>query len=134
MTALWRKAYDAIERPLAAGSEAWIQSDTFMDLATHSVRLQRRVLNDVQQATERWLHLLGWVSRGDMIRLANQVASLERQLRELRGEAEQRQRPLLDGRSGGSRGRSGRARTAPRTPSEARPKSSTGRANGRASS
>jgi hypothetical protein len=97
MTPLWRKAFDAIERPLAAGSEAWIQSDTFMDLATHSIRIQRRMLDEVQQATERWLHLWGWVSRGDVIRLTNQVASLERQVRELRREVDQREHPLLNG-------------------------------------
>ena len=105
MTPLWRKAFDAIERPLAAGSEAWIQSDTFMDLATQSIRIQRRMLNDVQHATERWLHLWGWVSRGDVVRLSNQVASLERQVRELRREAEHRERPLLNGHQPGSRTR-----------------------------
>lgn len=105
MTALWRKAYDAIERPLAAGSEAWLQSETFMDLATHSFRLQRRVLSEAQQAAERWLHLWGWVSRGDVIRLSNQVAGLERQLRELRREAEQRDAPLLNGHRPGTRTR-----------------------------
>lgn len=98
MTPLWRKAYDAIERPLAAGSEAWIQSETFMDLATHSIRIQRRMLKEVQQGTERWLHLWGFVSRADVLRLSNQVASLERQVRDLRREAEQRERPLLNGR------------------------------------
>ena len=100
VTPLWRKAFDAIERPLAAGSEAWIQSETFMDLATRSFRIHRRLLSDLQQNTERWLHLWGWVSRGDVVRLSNQVASLERQLRELRLEAEQGQHehPLLNGR------------------------------------
>lgn len=88
MPPLWRKAFDAIEQPLAAGSEAWIQSETFMDLAAHSVRLQRRMLHDVQHATERWLHLFGYVSRGDVVRLSNQVASLERQIRDLRREAD----------------------------------------------
>jgi hypothetical protein len=97
MTPLWRKAFDAIERPLAAGSEDWVQSETFMDLATHSFRIQRRILSEVQQSTERWLHMWGWVSRGDVLRLQNQVASLERQLRELRREAEERDRPLLTG-------------------------------------
>lgn len=97
MTALWRKAYDAIERPLAAGSEAWLQSDTSMDLTAVTFRIQRRVLGEVQQATERWLHLWGWVSRGDVIRLTNQVAELERQLRELRRMAEQRDRPQVNG-------------------------------------
>ncbi len=103
MTPLWRKAFDAIERPLAAGSEAWIQSETFMDLATHSIRIQRRMLHEMQHTTERWLHLWGWVSRGDVLRLSNQVASLERQVRDLRREADQREadqreRPLLNGR------------------------------------
>jgi len=98
MTPLWRKAFDAIERPLAAGSEAWIQSETFMDLATHSIRIQRRMLREVQQGTERWLHLWGFVSRADVLRLSNQVASLERQLRDLRRETEQREHPLLNGR------------------------------------
>ena|SRR5437764_5731827 len=97
MTPLWRKAFDAIERPLAAGSEAWIQSETFMDLATHSIRIQRRMLKEVQQGTERWLHLWGFVSRADVVRLSNQVASLERQVRDLRRAAEQHERPLLNG-------------------------------------
>jgi hypothetical protein len=97
MTPLWRKAYDAIERPLAAGSEAWIQSETFMDLATHSIRIQRRMLREIQQNTERWLHLWGFVSRSDVLRLSNQVASLERQLRDLRRAGDERERPLLNG-------------------------------------
>ena len=73
MAPLWRKAFDAIERPLAAGSEAWIQSETFMDLAAHSIRVKRRMLHEVQHATERWLHLWGWVSRGDVIRLSGHI-------------------------------------------------------------
>lgn len=110
MTPLWRKAFDAIERPLAAGSEAWIQSDTFMDLVTHSIRLERRMLHEMQHATERWLHLWGWVSRGDVLRLSNQVASLERQVRDLRREAEHRERPLLNGHQPRTRPRRSTAR------------------------
>jgi hypothetical protein len=113
MTPLWRKAYDAIERPLAAGSEAWVQSETFMDLATHSFRIQRRILHEAQQATERWLHVWGWASRGDVVRLSNQVGSLERELRELRREAVQRERPLLNGHKPSSR--ANRTRTRPRS-------------------
>jgi hypothetical protein len=83
-TPLWRKAYDAIERPLTAGSEAWVQSDTFMDMTAITFRVQRRMLGELHQVTERWLQLWGWPSRGDVMRLTNQVASLERQLRESR--------------------------------------------------
>lgn len=98
MTALLRKAFDAIERPLAAGSEVWIQSDTFMDMTAVVFRVQRRMLSDIHEATDRWLQLWGWPSRADVVRLSNQVASLERQVRDLRQETEVRERPLLNGR------------------------------------
>jgi hypothetical protein len=70
-----------------------------MDLATVGFRVQRRLVREVQLGTERWLHLWGWVSRGDVLRLSNQVASLERQVRDLRRESEQdpRAHPLLNG-------------------------------------
>ena len=103
MTPLWRKAFDAVERPVTAGSEAWVQSDTFMDLTAIAVRVQRRVLGEVQQATERWLHLWGWVSRGDVLRLTNQVAELERQMRELRHAADHQDVPPANGRHSGGR-------------------------------
>lgn len=106
MTQLWRKAFDAIERPLTAGSEAWVQSDTFMDVTAITFRVHRRMLGEVQQATERWLHLWGWVSRGDVIRLTNQVGELERQVRELRRAADQRDAPLQNGHRTGGRPRS----------------------------
>jgi hypothetical protein len=110
MTKLWRKAFDAIERPLAAGTEAWVQSDTFMDLTAFSLRVQHRMLGELHDATERGLHLVGFVSRGDVLRLTNQVASLERQVRDLRHTAEQRDAPPLNGRGAG-----GRSRSRPRT-------------------
>jgi hypothetical protein len=105
MPPLWRKAFDAIEQPLAAGLETWVQSEAFMDLTAITFRVQRRMLSDVQQATERSLHLLGWVSRGDVIRLTNQVAELERQVREVRRVADQRETPLLNGSGAGERRR-----------------------------
>lgn len=109
MTPLWRKAFDAIERPLTAGSEAWVQSDTFMDVTAVTFRVQRRMLREVQEATERWLHLWGWVSRGDVTRLTNQVAELERQVRELRHAADQRETPLLNGHRTSGRPRTRRS-------------------------
>lgn len=104
MSPLWRKAYDAIERPLTAGSEAWVQSDTFMDMTAIAFRVQRRMLGELHQTTERWLHLWGWPSQGDVVRLTNQVASLERQIRELRDPTGRNERPPLNGHK--SRGRS----------------------------
>jgi hypothetical protein len=97
MTALWRKAFDAMERPITAASESWVQSDIFIDLTAVVFRLQRRMLGEVHQGTDRWLQLWGWPSRADVLRLSNQVAGLERQVRDLRREGEQRERALRDG-------------------------------------
>jgi hypothetical protein len=87
MSSIWRRSFDAIERPIAAASEAWVQTDTFMDLAAVAFKLQRRVGRDVQRASEQGLHALGLVSYGDVVRLMNQIASLERQVRELERES-----------------------------------------------
>ena len=90
MTSLWRQAFDALERPLAAASESWVQSKTFMDLAVVGVRMQRRLAADGQRMTEQWLHAWGMPARGDLFRLMNQVASLERQVRDLERELQAR--------------------------------------------
>lgn len=93
MTSLWRREFDAIERPLAAAAESWVQSETFMDLAVMTVRVQRRLTAAGQRVTEQWLHAWGLPARGDLFRLMNQVASLERQVRDLDRELQ-----LRDGR------------------------------------
>jgi polyhydroxyalkanoate synthesis regulator phasin len=86
MTSLWRQGFDAIERPVAAAAESWVQSRTFMDLAAMTIRVQRRLAADSQRVTEQWLHAWGLPARGDLFRLMNQVASLERQVRDLERE------------------------------------------------
>jgi hypothetical protein len=83
-TPLWRIGFDLVERPLAAVSESWVQSDQFMDAAALGFKLQRRVTRQTEQALDAWLGLWGLPTRRDVHALSNQVASLERQLRELR--------------------------------------------------
>ncbi len=90
MTSLWRQAFDAVERPLAAATESWVQSKTFMDLAAVTIRVQRRLRADGQRMTEQWLHAWGMPAHGDLFTLMNQVASLERQVRDLERELQPR--------------------------------------------
>jgi hypothetical protein len=106
---LWRKAFDTVERPVAAGLESWVQSDTFMDLTVVAVRLRRRAGCELRRASEPWLHLVGLTSHGDAVRLMNQVASLERQVRELRARIESGEGSLsAEGSAHGSNGASRR--------------------------
>ena len=90
MTSLWRQAFDAFERPLAAAAESWVQSQPFMDLTATTVRVQRQLTAESQRWAEQWLHVWGIPARGDVYKLMNQVAGLERQVRDLQREVRQR--------------------------------------------
>jgi hypothetical protein len=87
-TPLWRLLFDAVERPLAAASESWIQTDAFMDALAVSYRVQRRLTSQVERGLHGWLGACGIPTRGDVVALVNQVASLERKVRELERELE----------------------------------------------
>jgi hypothetical protein len=82
-----------------------VQSDTFMDLAVVAVRVRRRAGCELRRASEPWLHLVGLTSHGDAVRLMNQVASLERQVRELRARLESGGASVPVERSNGTAGR-----------------------------
>lgn len=61
-----------------------------MDFAAVAVNMQRRLAADGQRMTGQWLHAWGMPARGDLFRLMNQVASLERQVRDLERELSRR--------------------------------------------
>jgi hypothetical protein len=88
---LWRLAFDLVERPLAAASESWVQSDAFMDMAALGFKAGRRLRAQGRDALDAWLGLFELPTRRDVSNLVNQVAALERQVRELSAQqAEQR--------------------------------------------
>jgi hypothetical protein len=84
----WRDAFDAVERPIAALSDAWMRSDAYMDVLAVGWKLQRRVGRELRRGAGRWLGLWDIPTRGDVDRVVNQVASLERQVRGLARELE----------------------------------------------
>ncbi|HWT23269.1 MAG TPA: hypothetical protein VN213_07165 [Solirubrobacteraceae bacterium] len=80
---LWRQLFDAVERPLATASEAWVQTETFMDALAVTYRAQRRVTSELARAVQGSARLWGMPTRDDVTALVNQVAGLERKVREL---------------------------------------------------
>jgi hypothetical protein len=78
MPALMRKAFDAVERPVASASERLLETDTYMDALAVAWKLRRRATRRVQAGTAAWLHLWGIPTRGDIAALAEQIARLER--------------------------------------------------------
>ena len=52
---LWRLAFDLVERPVGAASEAWVQTDVFMDTLAAGWKIQRRMTRRMQQGVGLWL-------------------------------------------------------------------------------
>lgn len=84
---LWRRSFDVVERPVAAASEAWVQSETFMNSLALAWRVERRAIHVVERGWARCWRTVGVSTRTDLARLENQVAGVERQIRALRRES-----------------------------------------------
>ena len=80
---LWRKAFDEVDRRVSGPVEAGAHSDLFGDLVTLNVRLARRAQREVERRTRRLLHMANLPTATDVRRLSEQVASLQRDVREL---------------------------------------------------
>jgi hypothetical protein len=109
---LWRLAFDLVERPAAAASESLVQSDVFMDALAAGWKIQRRMTRGMQRGAGLWLDLFALPRRSDLTTLVNQVASLERQVRQINRELERRngsdlapQRPAATTRRSSAKGK-----------------------------
>src|SRR5947209_11198214 len=91
---LARVARDAVEGPVTRASQSWVNSTPFMDGLALTWRLQRRVQTEVQRGLDVWFGAWHLPTRSDVARLSNEIASLERQVRDLRSELE-RTEPAL---------------------------------------
>jgi hypothetical protein len=91
----WRSAFDAVERPVSQVSESWLNSDTFMDAFAVTWRVQRRLHSELRRGLDLWFGAWHLPTRSDVARLSNQIAGLERQVRELRDELEHAESPSL---------------------------------------
>src|SRR3954471_15465024 len=89
---MWRLAFDAVERPVGAASEAWVQSDVFMDTLALTWKLQRRVAREMHRGLGLWLGWWALPRRSDVTSLVTQIANLERQVRQMSRELERRER------------------------------------------
>jgi hypothetical protein len=80
---LWRKAFDEVDRRVAGPVEAGAHSDLFGDLVALNWRLARRAQREVERRTRRLLHAVNLPTATDVRRLSEQVAAVQRELREL---------------------------------------------------
>jgi len=80
---LWRRAVDEVDRRVSGPVEAGAHSDVFNDLVTLQWKLAKRAQREVEKRSRRVLHFANLPTATDVRRLSEQVASLQRQVREL---------------------------------------------------
>jgi polyhydroxyalkanoate synthesis regulator phasin len=87
---LWRQAFDAAERALAGPAETAVRSELFNDALAAGLHARRRAQREVERRTRRLLHTANVPTATDVRLLSEQVASLQREVRRLRREQEER--------------------------------------------
>jgi hypothetical protein len=84
----WRKAFDAVERPVSEATEALLETAPAMDVIAIAWKLQRSAARRVESGVGAGLRLVGAPTRGELVEIVNQVAGLQRELRALRRDIE----------------------------------------------
>lgn len=87
VTEIPRKAFDAVERPVADASESVIESDAFMDALALAWKVNRAAVRRVERGAAAGLRVLGVPTRAELL---NEIGALQREVRELRRELEAR--------------------------------------------
>jgi hypothetical protein len=104
--ALWRRAFDAVEQPVARQLESAVQTERFADAVGLLVSARRAVDRRLERSSRRALHRANLPAASDLTRLSEQLAGLDRRMRELRVLLEEREGDA-DGGGGGARGPAG---------------------------
>src|SRR3954447_2402220 len=87
---LWRMAVDSADKILGPASEQLVRTDAFADVVGMATRMQHAALKQTQRALRDQWHRWNLPAGTDVRRLSEQVASLERQVRDLSRELEDR--------------------------------------------
>jgi hypothetical protein len=87
---LWRRGFDALERPLGDALAGAARSGAFSDGVALALRLERRLQKEIERRTRRGLHMANLPTATDVRLLSQQVAELQRQVRALSHDADGR--------------------------------------------
>jgi hypothetical protein len=101
----WRRAFDAVEKPLGAVLQDVAHSGRFAEALGLSTRARARVQRELERQTRRVWHLWNLPAGSDVAHLRRQVAELDRELREVRRELERAERRREGERDGPARSR-----------------------------
>jgi len=87
---LWRQLFDAVDRRVAGPVETGARSDTFNDLVAVTWRVTRRLQRGLERRSRSVLHVMNLPTATDVRLLREQVAAVQRELREMQDREEDR--------------------------------------------
>lgn len=80
---LWRQGFDVVERAVATRLEEVIGSERFAIAVGLASQAQKAVQRRTEKTTRRLLHVANLPAGSDITRILNELAQLQRQVREL---------------------------------------------------
>ena len=104
---LWRRAIDAADTSVSPRLEELVRSEQFADTAAVVARLQGQLQRRTERVLRRGWHFWNLPAGSDVKRMSEQIASLERRVRDLSKQLEEVQdKPSHKPSQGGNRGQS----------------------------
>ena len=80
---LWKRAYDAAEQQAAPVLTQVLSAPEVIEAVALAMAVRRRAVDDISQFIRRNLHSVNLPSGTDVRAVSNQIAGLERQIRQL---------------------------------------------------
>jgi hypothetical protein len=85
---MWRRAFDTVERSVGPQLEQVVQTEQFADVTAVVARLQGELQRRTERVMRRGWHFWNLPAGSDIKRMSEQLASLERRVRDLTKQLE----------------------------------------------
>ena len=79
----WKKVFDAVEKQAGPALGKAFSNPRVIETITLAMAVERRAREDVAEFVRRQLHLVNLPAGTDVQKVSNQIANLERQIRQL---------------------------------------------------
>ena len=90
MASPWMKAFRRVERGVGRPLEEWVRSDATIAALIRLLELQRGAQRRTERVLRAYLHLWNLPALSDVRALSRQLAQMDRRLRELSREVDER--------------------------------------------
>jgi hypothetical protein len=87
----WKRAFDEMESRVGPQLEQYVRTEQFADMAASFTRAQAEVQKRIADTMRQAWHFWNLPAASDVQRLSEQVASLERRVRELTKQLEEQE-------------------------------------------